>query len=136
MQLDITKLAMGEDFNPYEISNSRSNLGDNAAAITWRNAQAAAGVHCFLDTPEKIQEFKLFLRDFGAWEREEIEAWDAEETNALLLQIIAGDIREAFGDADFSEWDWEKYQADAESGRTSSNLFRADDGRIYYTISN
>ena len=74
-----------------------------------------------------------YVREFGAWSEEEIAAWGPIECNALLIQLISGDIRE--GDLDCEEPDWKQYEKDAENGQCSGNIFKADDGKIYYSLS-
>jgi hypothetical protein len=32
--------------------------------------------------------------------------------------------------------DWQEYEKEAEAGRISSNLYKSDDGRIYFSLSN
>lgn len=111
-------------------------LGDNAGKLTWQASVETAGEIELLDTADKRQDFRDYVKGFGAWSDTEIAAWNDTELNALLLQMIAGDVREAFGDADVSEWDWAEYEKDTSTGRISSNLFKADDGQIYYSIYN
>ncbi len=47
-----------------------------------------------LDTAEKLQEFRGWLKPWGAWDDAQIEAMNNQELNALFLQWIAGDCRE------------------------------------------
>ena len=93
-----------------------------------------------LDTEEKQEAFRDFVRSAGAWSDEEIAGWSGTELEALCLQWIAGDVREAFGDAEFSDWDWAEYQKDAEAGRIAGRLFVADRGpdagKLFFDISN
>lgn len=135
-EIDITSLLKSEDFVPFDLSNNRATLGDNAGELTWNaSKEAAVAVRPpLLDSPERIEAWKDFVQSSGGWTREEIDAWDDTELNALLLQWIAGDIREAFDDADLSEWDWEEYQKDSEAGRISSTLYRTEDGRIFFSF--
>ncbi len=137
MELNITHLFTEESpFSPFDCSNNRATLGDNAGQLTWQASCETAAQITLLDTDDKRQEFRDWVKEFGAWSVEEIAAWSDTELNALLLQFIAGDVREAFGDSDVSEWDWADYEVRAERGSISSNLFKADDGSIYYSISN
>lgn len=137
-ELEITRLIGSDDFVPFDLSNNRATLGDNAGPLTWEASRQAAREIAppLLDTEEKKEAFRDFVRSAGAWSDEEIQAWSEEELNALLLQWIAGDIREAFGDAEPSEWDWDEYARDSEAGRISGRLFRAESGEIYFSISN
>lgn len=92
------------------------------------------------DTDEKREAFRDFVRESGGWNDAEIAAWSDEELNALCLQWIAVDVREAFGDEEFESWDWEAYRADSEAGRVSSRLFIAEPGpeagAVFFDIGN
>lgn len=136
-ELNITHLFADESpFVPFDCSNNAATLGDNAGTLTWNaSKQAAADLPPLLDTEEKKQAFRDWVKESGGWSREEIAAWDDSELNAMLLQWIAGDVREVFGDADFADWDWAEYEKDAHAGRISSNLFRTEDGQVYFSIS-
>ena len=138
MELDITSLIHSEDFSPFDLSNNRATLGENAGELTWK-----ASIECsesvrppLLDTEEKKQTFRDWVLESGGWIREKIAEWNDTELNALLLQWIAGDIREAFGDSDFADWDWQEYEKDARAGRIPSRLWKSDDGKVFFSISN
>lgn len=92
MYLDITDLLT--DFEPRYYSASVAELGQDAGAITWQNAVDRAETVNLLDTEEKVDAFKAFISGFGAWTEEEINAHTSVELGALLLQFIAGDVRE------------------------------------------
>ena len=131
MELNIT-----EFFNharPSYYSASCAELGDDAGRITWANAVDAAGQWPdWLNTEDDREEFRAYVRTFGAWDDGEIAAWSDEELTALLIQMIAGDIRESGLQEGTS---WEEYEADAEAGRVSSNLYRVEGtGGIFYHI--
>jgi len=85
-----------------------------------------------LDSEEKREDFRCYVKTFGAWSEDEIRAWSDQELNALLIQMISGDMREADLDADAPDWD--KYQQDSESGRISGRIFKGDDSQIYYYV--
>lgn len=76
-------------------------------------------------------EFRAYMRGFGAWDEAEIAAWTDEELTALLIQIISGDIRES-GLLDGKTWP--EYLSDAEAGRVSGSLYRGDTGGVFYHI--
>ena len=84
------------------------------------------------NSEEKREEFRRYIKGFGAWSEDEIRAWSNTELNALLIQMISGDIREA--NLDSENPDWDQYQKDAEAGRVSGRIFKADDSKIYYYI--
>lgn len=69
---------------------------------------------------------------FLSWDDVEIAKWTSRECNALLLQLIAGDIREA--GVDTKNPNWNKYQVDSEAGIIHGNMYRGDDGQVYYYI--
>lgn len=128
MEINITRLF--KTINPKYYSASRAELGPDAGAITWNNAIDAAPR--LLKSKDQLQAFAQYVYGFGAWSEAEIKAWSVKDCNALLLQLISGDIREA--DLDTLAPDWIKYQADSEAGRISGRLFCGIDGDIYYYI--
>lgn len=128
MELKITRLF--KTINPKYYSASHAELGQDAGAITWNNAIDAAPA--LLKTSNDLREFRDYMNGFGAWSDAEIKAWSKRECNALLLQLISGDMREA--DLDTKAPDWVKYQADSEAGRIGGNMYPGIDGEIYYYI--
>jgi hypothetical protein len=135
MEINIASLLSRSDFDPAECSGSRAELGDDAGRITWQNSMAAAAVPpVLLDTPEKLDAMRDFARSSGGWTQEEVDAWSAQEVNALLVQWVAGDIRQAFDDAEPADWDWVDYEKRAERGSVPSNLSRGADGAVYFDL--
>lgn len=136
MELNITDF-----FNnaaPRDYSASKMELGDNAGAITWNHAVEDSAEWNFLDTDEKREEFRAYVKTFGAWSDEEISAWSDTELNALLLQLISGDIREVPDMNGPEDWDWALYQEYAEEGIISGRMYggcMSVDGQVYYSIS-
>ena len=131
MELNITKF-----FNEAEPSNysaSRMEKGDNAGPLTWNAAKEAFDEHLMLDTPEKVDALRDYARGFGGWTKEEIDGWTVQECNALLIQMISGDIRET-PDMEPGSWDWELYEEMGQAGTVSSRLFKGIDGEIYYYL--
>lgn len=114
----------------FDYSASRAELGDNAGQITWNNAKQAPAC---LKTPEEIEAFRDWVADFGAWSSEEIAAWNATECNALFVQFVAGDIREAGADS-LDELDEEELLEGQEQGRFHSYLFN-NNGEWFYELS-
>ena len=137
MELDITEL-FTEFFatnGPEQFSASRAELGKNAAQITWANAKDAGASAPLVKTKEQLDECREYFASFGAWDRDEIATWDADEINALLLQFIAGDMREGDLDADTDDDGWHEYERRDSLGEISGRIFRDDDdGRVYYYI--
>jgi len=94
----------------------------------------AAPASGLLTNSDELDAFRGFARGFGAWDNEQIESWSDDKCRALLIQLIAGEMREAELDCYSSDEDWAEYERRAEAGDISSRLFRGDDGRIYYYI--
>ena len=130
MEINITKLY--NEAYPKDYSASVAEIGANAGRDTWEAAKDDAGVFQFIDTAEKVDAFKRFVRESGGWDDEEINAWSVRELNALFLQWVAGDIRECL------EWDvedvWANYEEMAQAGMVPSRLFRTD-GQVYFDLS-
>lgn len=135
MELNITQF-----FNaaaPMDYSASVAEIGANAGADTWRAACDDSANYPILDTPEKREAFRAFVRGFGAWDDAEIAAWSDSELNALCVQWIAGDMREPVGfelGPNTTAEQWADYEAQSEAGQCSGRIFRADDGTVYFYI--
>ena len=127
MEVCITKFF--NECAPRDYSASRAEIGDNAGADTWRAACDDSPDYPLLDTEEKRDAFKEHMTAMGFSEADAFSLWTNDELNALFLQLIAGDIREA--GLDTSDPDWEAHEAD-ENNRGS--LFRGTDGEIYYYL--
>src|SRR5947207_5979867 len=91
MEINITSFVQTED--PFDYSASRAECGVNAERDTWNNAKTKAPM--LLDTPEKIEALRDYVKGYGAWNEEEIAAWSAGDCNALFIQLVSGDMREA-----------------------------------------
>lgn len=130
MDLDITEFF--KNANAFDYSASASELGLNAGRITWDHAVEGSKEYMILDSEEKREAFRSHVKGYGAWSEEKIRGWSDCELNALLLQFIAGDIRQS--ELDPENPDWEAYEAGAD--QQGSNLFHGTDGRIYYYIKN
>lgn len=143
MEIDITHLMERCD-EMYLYSASQAEMGSDAGPVTWANA-----LDCFdpelpdptapLAPPESIDEVKSFFGDFGAWDQDEIAEWTPQKVNALLLQFIAGDIREV-SDVIFDDYD--EYQRQSDAGRVSGRIYKCDIeghesfGRWFYYVGN
>lgn len=93
----------------------------------------AARETVLLDTEEKLEAMRDFVASSGGWDKQEIAAMDSQHLNALFLQWVAGDCREAGADS-LEEIDWEEYERRAEAGQCSSNLYKTEDGRIFFNL--
>jgi len=127
MEIDITDFFTTEYHGDY--SNSVANLGQDAAKITWNSAMECE--HNLIDTDEKRAALRDHVAGFGAWDSEEIAEWTDQECNALFIQLVSGDIREA---CQSDDWDWEDYESLCEKGTCAGNIVRGDDGRVYYYL--
>lgn len=145
MEINITSL-LEEDMFPF--SHSAAEGGQNAGRNTWK--AALDGPRPLLNSPEEFAAFRDHMRDFGAWDDEEIDGWSGNECQALFLQLIAGDCRECprklepwetpdpqrpARASSLAEIDWPEYEEQAEAGRISGNLFRTDSGEVFYSLS-
>lgn len=132
MQIDITSLSAIDLFT---FSHSRAEGGENAGQNTWKAALEDASTRRppLLSSPESIEAFKDWLKDFGAWSEDECNSWTDEECNALFLQWVAGDVRAARY-ASLEDIDWDEYEAQAREGNIPANICRADDGRIFFSL--
>lgn len=125
MEINITSLI---DADMFQFSHSVAEGGENAGRNTW-NA-ALDGPRPLLSTPEERDAFRDHVRGFGAWDEAEIAAWTDNELDALFLQLIAGDCREAGSDS-LAEIDWEEYEANE---NIRHNFFQSEDVQIYYQL--
>lgn len=123
MELNITRF--------YNTTCPRDYFASIAGPDTWRAACDDSHDYMMLDTADKLQAMREHVAGFGAWTDEEIASWTDVELNALLIQMIAGDIRESCL-ADGGSW--AMYYEEAEQGIVSGNLFSDDAGQVYYTI--
>lgn len=130
MELNITKFY--NETAPMDYSASVVEIGNNAGADTWRAACGDSSDYMILNTDDKRQAMRDYVRGFGAWTDEEIDAWSDIELNALLIQCISGDIRESILDDDPHAW--AEYYEQGEQCIVSGRLFSDDNGQIYYSI--
>lgn len=126
MELDITDFFERGSHIEFSASNAELNCYDSGER-TWQNTLLVSSIYFILDTEAKKASVRAHLLGFGAWHKHEIYAWADKELNAVFLQLVAGDIREAGIDTECP--DWAGY---ADEGL--SNLYVGIDGRVYYTI--
>lgn len=129
MEIDIT--AFFENAEPAEYSASVWELGENAGRITWNKAIEDSTEYLILDSDDKREAFRIFVKGFGAWSDEEIAAWSDTELNALCLQWISGDLREMGAWCGWSDDEWAAYESDS---NTAGRIFRGDDKRVYFSV--
>lgn len=140
MEIDITEFVTG-DAEPFEFSRSRAEAGQDAGPTSWRNALGEAAERPMLTTEEHLGAMRDWAKSSGGWDDEEIAAWSDNEINALFVQLVSGDMREAgMNECDMDEFDWEEYERRASEGQISGNIYRADVpghesfGRLFYTL--
>ena len=133
MELDITDFFLGCD-NPQQYSASVIEYGNRVGAITRENACRDGKAQPLVNSEKEVAAVRRYFKGFGAWSEGEITAWPLEELNATLIQDIAGAMREGGLDSDATQEDWDEYELLTRDGQVSGNLFKADDGRIYYNI--
>jgi hypothetical protein len=132
MEINISSLL---ELDCWNLSHSRMEGGQNAGPNTWRAAKEQAEETPLLDTPEKLQAMRDFALDAGAWDSEEVERWTDTEVNALFLQWVAGDVRQLGADS-LEEIDWEEAESLQSEGQASSNIFRTNEGEIFFYLGN
>lgn len=132
-----TELDITEFFNnaaPMDYSASVAEIGNDAGPSTWQAAIEDSAEYSILDNDEKRELFRKFVRGFGAWDDSEIAAWTDVELNALCLQCISGDMREAGLHADMSDDEWTEYgENENTAGRIYGGILTTD-GRVYFDI--
>ena len=95
MEIEVTYL-YGLDCALFSDSVARSGMSD-IGAITWRAALAEAQARPLCSQAQQ-RDLRAWLGDFGAWDEQEIDRMSDAETNALLLQFVAGDMQILQGD--------------------------------------
>ena len=104
MELNVTPLFSHEEYSADSICNSIMKLGNNAGQITWANALDLAD-HIRLIKGETAKKDVIdVLVEYGAWTRSEMNKWTMKELNALVFQIITGDMDEAMYSANIKGW--------------------------------
>lgn len=139
-EIDITALFNAADFRPSYYSASCAELGQDAGEVTWQNAVDRSEEMDLLLTDEKRDVFRDYVRGFGAWTDEEINSWTNIELNALLLQMISGDIRESGLHANMSVDEWREYEIECTKGTYAGNIYCGPlcvpefTDRVFYSI--
>jgi hypothetical protein len=133
VEIDITDFFKTAE--TWNLSGSIATHGSNVARDTWNNAKQEARESPLLKTPDELDAMRKWAKSTGAWSKTEISAWSDEELNALFIQLVTGDMREAeFEDTDFEDIDWEAYEAKAQEGKISGAIFKGIDDRVYYSF--
>ena len=130
MEINITKFFKEENADDY--SGSVATHGANVGKETYEAACLASshkGFNSMLDSPEAEAAFKKHIAGYGAWTDEEIAEWDIDELTGLFIQIISAEMKEC--DLNCADPDWEAYEAD---DSLSHNIFKAEDGEVYFSL--
>ena len=134
--INITAFVRGEA--PMDYSASVAELGNTAGADTWRAAKETAEESPMLKTEDELDAMRAWAKATGAWDAAEVAAMADTDLNALFIQLVSGDMREADITDDMSDEDWSEYQARAEEGQVSGAIYRADcgedAGQIFYAL--
>jgi hypothetical protein len=128
MELNITHMVESADDMP-TLSGSQAELGRDAGKITWNNSKAYAEANPILPDDDARDVARQWLQGFGAWSEAEIAAWSNQELDALVIQFIAGDIREM--EAFESE---AEYQKAAEDGTAGGRIYKGDSGQWFFYL--
>jgi hypothetical protein len=134
MEINITSLL---ETDLFAFSHSAHEGGENAGRNTWNAAKDEAATAPLLQTPEQLDAMRGWAKRSGGWNKEEIAAWDDCELNALFLQLIAGDVREAGWDCLDSEvWMKDGDLMDSMTGERAENclIFKTESGEIFYYL--
>ena len=90
-EIDVTHYA---EMDPKRFCASVAEAGPDAARITWGAALAEAKNRPALDTPDRLDAMRAYLRDVGAWPEGEVNAWAPEVLEAMLIQEVAAAMRD------------------------------------------
>ena len=88
--VNITRFIAEECMRDY--SASVAELGPNAGRYTWEACTENAPEWNFIPA-DQLDYFREWLREWGAWDADEIAAMDVAHLQSMCLQWIAGDVR-------------------------------------------
>ena len=126
MELNITDFFYKARTLDYQNSIANSGLS-NIGEITWNKAKRDAKKYAFA-TDENRECLIDWLEGFGAWEREEMNAWTLKELNALMIQFVAGWVQEK------ENRTWEEYEKLSCAGQVSGCLFEDTEGNVFASV--
>jgi hypothetical protein len=120
---------------PMDYSSSAAEIGDNAGADTWQAACDDSNAYMMLSTIDMREDFRAWLKPFGAWTEEQIQAFTKIELNALFIQFVSSEMRECNLGRESSSEDWTRYQVRAEKGLVPSSIYRDEEtGSVYFSL--
>jgi len=129
MEIDVTMYV--DEVDCALFSASAFELGERVGEITWNNALQHVSINPLIK-PEDRSEVVDWFASYGAWDREEMSRWSDADVNALLLQFVAGDVREMEEQCE----SYEDYEFAAERGEVSGRLYQCPEGKWYYYVGN
>ena len=132
MEINITRF-----FNnaaPMDYSASVAEIGTNAGPDTWNAAMDDADDWSMLDDADKLDAMHAWAKSSGGWDESEIAAWSDQEINALFIQLVAGDMREADLMANMTDGDWAMYEECAAIGECAGRIFKGEGGQVYFYL--
>lgn len=136
MEIDIS--AVFAAIAPMDYSASVAEIGANAGPSTWRAACEDAPDYGLLQSADELQAMREFAADSGGWTDDELQAMPDDDIRALFLQWIAGDAREMFRErrtlGDLTDADWQRAETLQHEGQVPANIYRGDDGRVYFYL--
>lgn len=116
MEINVTafvKSELIENENATDYSCSQMERGSYAGEGSYNHAKEQTEDFCIVNDETRTAIIDYF-EGFGAWERDEMEAWTTEELNGLCLQYLAGE---------YKEWG---------IGEEDSTIFETEDGEYYF----
>jgi len=129
MELNVTKIVAAHlDENPpaWLCSGSMAELGNDAGRVTWNNSgDLADRLPGFLETETELQEVRDNIKEYGAWDAEEIAAFTPRDLRAFIVQEVMAEIRHLENsDIDLEDFTEEEFREAAEN--EGGRLFRGD----------
>lgn len=132
---DINVTCLVEDVSPFDLSHSIAEGGKNAGPETWAASLQAAREHPVLAI-EDYDDVRKYFKGFGAWEEAEINLWDKDQINAMVLQYAAGDLREVQSlcpGPGVADVDWDEAERLSSEGTIGGHLYEAD-GKLWISL--
>jgi hypothetical protein len=128
MEIDVTHMVDDAHRMPM-LSGSVAELGKDASKITWDHSLAYASEHPLLETDDERCAARDHFAGYGAWSREEIDAWPEEHLQGAMCQDVAAAIREMENTETYEE-----FMAGVETGIYSGRIYRGDNNRWYFYL--
>lgn len=95
MNIDITNFYKNFDYlqSTTPLYGSVSQLGNDAAVLTWNNALSLSATYNYVTSDNRIA-IEQHFQEYGAWDTSELQSFTLPELNALLLQDVSASILE------------------------------------------